>query len=643
MACYPTKAATDDLREIRCCLFFAGRLVFSILPVENLSRLTMRAKFALLLLLLPVAAFSQEPVEYDISFDNALHHEARVTVTWRGIGDAPLQIRMSRSSPGRYAIHEFGKNIYNVWVVNGQGEPLEFTRPDPYQWDVAGHDGTVSVTYTLYADRAGGTYSGIDVTHAHLNMPATFMWARGYDDHPISVTFIPIDARWKIATQLVPTDDHYVFTAPNLQYFMDSPTELSDFSLREWQVSSAGTTQNIRLAVHHDGTEADVDKYLGMAKKIVAEHMKTFGELPDFDYGTYTFIADYLPYVAGDGMEHRNSTILASTQSFVDAEFGQLGTLSHEFVHAWNVERIRPKGLEPFDFERANMSDSLWFAEGFTSYYGELAIRRAGESTVEEFNEAMAYWIDTVTNSPGRSFAGPPGMSMQAPFVDAASAIDPTNFSNTFISYYTYGAAVAVALDLEIRERFDDLTLDSLMQRMWQAHGKTEISYSIEDIRQALLEVTDSRRFVDDFFTRYINGRELPDYKGLLENAGLTLRKANSGATTAGPVVLEFEGKAANIAENTIIGTPLYDAGLDRGDQIIAIDRLKITSEERWDSALGRYEPGDSATIQFIQRGVERSAALVFDEDPALEISSNTDASEEQLAFRNSWLGPETE
>ena len=86
-----------------------------------------------------------------------MHHEARITVTWRDIGDEPLQMRMSRSSPGRYALHEFGKNVYNVWVVDGDGDPLEFTRPDPYQWDVAGHDGTVSVTYTLYADRAGGT------------------------------------------------------------------------------------------------------------------------------------------------------------------------------------------------------------------------------------------------------------------------------------------------------------------------------------------------------------------------------------------------------------------------------------------------------------------------------------------------------
>ena len=602
----------------------------------------MRFNLGLFLLLVSMPALSQSPVEYDISFDNAVHHEARITVTWRNIGDEPLQMRMSRSSPGRYAIHEFGKNVYNVWVVDGDGNPLEFTRPDPYQWNVADHGGTVSVTYTLYADRAGGTYSGIDLTHAHLNMPATFMWARGFENHPISITFFPSDDNWRVATQLAPTDDPFVFTAPDLQYFLDSPTELSAFDLRSWDIRQDGKTYTIRLAVHHEGTKEDVDTYLEKAKKVVAAQIEIFGELPDFDYGTYTFIADYLPWVSGDGMEHRNSTILASTQSFIESDFGQLGTLSHEFIHAWNVERIRPASLEPFDFQRANMSDNLWFAEGFTSYYGELAIHRAGESEIGDFADSLSYWINTVTNSPGRNFASPPGMSMRAPFVDAASAIDPTNFANTFISYYTYGAAIAVALDLAIRERFDDLSLDSLMQRMWRAHGITEEPYSNDDIRDALTELTGNQRFAEDFFSRYVYDSQLPDYATLLEQAGLLLRKSNAGKATAGPVSFEIEGRDAIIDGNTIIGSPLYNAGLDRGDKILAVDRLKITGQDRWDTAIKRYEPGDTATIRYIQRGVEKSAELTFEEDPTVEVvtyeSVDRELSNEQRRFREAWL-----
>ena len=594
----------------------------------------------------PFLTWAQAPVEYVVSFDNAVHHEARISVTWRDIGDKPLQMRMSRSSPGRYAIHEFAKNVYAVSVVDGRGNPLRFTRPSPYQWDVAGHDGTVTVTYTLYADRAGGTYSGIDLTHAHLNIPATFMWARGFDDMPVAITFRPKDENWKVATQLVPTDDPYVFTAPNLQYFMDSPTELSDFAERSWQVESNGKLQTIRLIVHHDGIDEDVDIFLEKAKKVVAAQIEVFGELPDFDYGTYTFIADYLPYVSGDGMEHRNSTILAHTKSLNQADFSQLGTLSHEFMHAWNAERIRPHRLEPFNFEQANMSLNLWFMEGFTSYYGPLTIRRAGEMSIDEYAEEIAWPINTVSFSPGRSFASSQGMSIQAPFVDAATSIDPTNFSNTFISYYTYGAAIGLALDLALREKFKDVTLDTFMQRVWQVHGRTEAPYTTDDLRDALAYVTGDEAFAADFFASYITGQELPDYASLLANAGLLLRKANPGAASVGPVSLQFEGTAAMIENNTIIGSPLYAAGLDRGDQILAIDRLKIESPKQWDHAMGRYEPGDTATIRYIQRGIERTAELTFDEDNELEVvpyeSADMKTSRAQLAFRRKWLGEDS-
>src|SRR5690606_4745844 len=144
-----------------------------------------------------------------------------------------------------------------------------------------------------------------------------------------------------------------------------------------------------------------------MAKKVVAEQIAVFGEPPDFDYGTYTFIADYLPWVAGDGMEHRNSTILTSTRPLATGALANLGTLSHEFFHTWNVERLRPKSLEPFDFERANMSPDLWLAEGFTSYYDDLTIRRAGLMSNDDLARTLSGMLNTVINMPGRRFFSP--------------------------------------------------------------------------------------------------------------------------------------------------------------------------------------------------------------------------------------------
>src|SRR5512134_3807603 len=152
----------------------------------------------------PATVPAQQPISYEISFPNASHHEAEVTLTVTGlVRGRPVELWMSRSSPGRYALHEFAKNVYRVRVQSGAGRELAATRPNPYAWSVSGHDGTVKVSYTLFGNRGDGTYAQIDASHAHLNMPATFMWVRGQDRRPIRITFHPPDGSgWKVATQL---------------------------------------------------------------------------------------------------------------------------------------------------------------------------------------------------------------------------------------------------------------------------------------------------------------------------------------------------------------------------------------------------------------------------------------------------------
>ncbi|HMB92991.1 MAG TPA: hypothetical protein VKP65_19225, partial [Rhodothermales bacterium] len=249
----------------------------------------------LFLACLPFTALAQDHISYEVAFPNAVHHEAEIAVTVTGLdANEPVQMRMSRTSPGRYALHEFAKNVYNVLAFDAQGQPLDVLRPTPHQWNIDGHDGTVRLTYTLFGDRADGTYTGIDNTHAHMNIPATFMWPRDAWETPVTITFDRPDEDWHIATQLMPTDDPEMFEAPSLYYFMDSPTEISPLTMRSWEVMSNGKTQTIRLAVHHTGTEAEVDAYTEMAKKVVAEQVAIFGEIPEYDGGTYTFIADYL-------------------------------------------------------------------------------------------------------------------------------------------------------------------------------------------------------------------------------------------------------------------------------------------------------------------------------------------------------------
>mgnify|MGYP000946324696 FL=1 len=191
-----------------------------------------------------------------------------------------------------------------------------------------------------------------------------------------------------------------------------------------------------------------------------------------------------------------NSTVLSSANSLAQAGFDQIETISHEFFHAWNVERIRPKNLEPFDYSQTNMSDALWFAEGFTNYYGKLALKRASHFDLDTYLGKISKALNQTLQTPARRWSGPAAVSQQAVFVDAGVAVDKTNYGNHFLSYYTYGEVVALALDLTLRTRYDT-DLDALMRLMWQRFGKPQQPYQLADIQQALAEVSGDADFAE--------------------------------------------------------------------------------------------------------------------------------------------------
>ncbi len=585
------------------------------------------------------------PIRYEITFPNRAHHEAEVTVVFDGLVPGTLEVRMSRSSPGRYSLHEFAKGVYGVSAVGREGEPLEIERPDPHQWNVSGHSGYVRMSYTLYGDRADGTYAAIDRTHAHLNMPATFVWGRGLEERQVRVTFTPPDGSgWRVATQLAPTAEPFTFEAPGLQYFMDSPTVVADFRQIEWEVGEGTESQTVRIALLHEGDREDEERYGDGVKAIVREAGAFFGGFPRFDYGTYTFLATYLPWAAGDGMEHRNSTMLTSTASIENDILGLWGTVAHEFIHAWNVERVRPDDLQPFDFEEANMSRSLWFAEGFTSYIDDVLLIRSELIDTESFARRLGGSINSVVNGPGRQYFSPVEMSMQAPFTDRASSADPTNRSNTFISYYTWGSVVAAGLDLTLRIRVGGLSLDGYMQAVWSRHGITEVPYTVGDLETALAEYSNDPVFAADFFARFVRGRDVPDFESLLAPGGMLMRHANSDDAWPGPVRLVFDAKGATINANTAKGSPIYEAGLDRGDRILSVDGRRITSREAWTAALDGKRPGDDLRVDYESRGSTRTVTLRLMSDPGLEVvtfeAAGLEVTDEVRRFRSEWLNP---
>ena len=567
---------------------------------------------------------------YTISFDNAVHHEAVVKATFPEVKSKTLRVQMSRSSPGRYAIHEFAKNVYGFKATNGAGEPLEVKRDDPYSWIITNTDGTINVEYILFANRGGGTYSQVDLTHAHLNMPATFMYAEALQERPIEITFnAREDLGWKVATQLKHEEGN-TFTAPNLYYFMDSPSEISDYQEREFQVNG----QTVKFVLHDPNPESNFDMYWERVKAIVLQEKAVFGELPTYDFGEYTFLACYAPNVSGDGMEHRNSTILTDTETLANGGMtGNIGTVSHEYFHSWNVERIRPADLEPFQFNQANMSNSLWFAEGFTSYYTNLILERAGVISAEDYIKGLNGTFNYVWNSPALQYFNPIEMSNQAPFVDAATSVDPVNRENMFISYYSYGSVLGLALDLSLREK--DLNLDNFMQLMWKRFGKTEVSYTVEDIEATLGDYAGAE-FAQDFFGKYIYKSEMPDYKNLFEQVGLQLNRATEkpyfGAS------FSETNSGLEISRNSFKGSPAYAADLDKGDLITSIDGIAMTSNDAFKKLLSNKNIDDMLQVTFERFDEEYKTEVRLAADPTFTIAIDDDAKKKAVKVREAWL-----
>jgi predicted metalloprotease with PDZ domain len=596
----------------------------------------------------------QKAIYYSISFPNAAHHEAEISMTIPQAPAGEFRVRMSRSSAGRYATHEFGKNIYNVKATDIDGKELPLTQIEGDVYEVGDHPATVKINYTLFGNWTDGTYASIDPSHAHLNMPATFMWVVGQDKRPLTFEFNDLDKYgWKVASQLK-HEGSSVYSAPNLQYMMDSPTELSNYNVSSWDVvNTDGKKEKINLTVHSDDSQAVIDNFGKMIQKLVLEEKAVFGELPTYDFGEYTFVTDVNPAVSGDGMEHRNSTSITIPAPKVEGfENNLMGVFSHEYFHSWNVKRIRPKSLEPFNFEHANMSSELWFAEGFTQYYGELLLTRAGFVTLDDYTKTIAGLVNQVLNTPAAAKYSAAQMSRYSVFADAGVSIDPNNNVNDFTSYYTYGGAIALALDLRLRSDFN-LTLDDYMRAVWLTRGKVMKPYTIPDLQSDLGKVTNNPKFAADFFKRYINGTDKNNYEELLAKAGLVLRKLQPGKGWAGPLaatpgrgragqVRAADAEGLPILSSTTIGTPVYKAGLDAGDIILKVDGKDVKDQKGFSDIIADKKPGDKVIVNYKNRAGVHETTITLEENPNFEVvtfeKSGKQLSKEQETFRNNWL-----
>lgn len=591
-----------------------------------------------------LSAQTGDTICYTISLKNAVHHEADITLSLNVPEKQDIYMVMSKTSPGRYAEHNFGKNIYNLRAhYENRPVPEPLIRIEPDLWKLPDANGKLFISFTVFGNHPDGTYTAITDKYAILNMPATLPWIKSFETNPVKLMInLPDTASWKIASQLPLLDSaKHIYFAPGLQYLMDSPLLVGDLVFQTLSIPNSSDS-NIHLALL--GAIADTDRALLADKtsRTIAEQKMIYGELPDFDFGNYTFLTSYGPEMYDDGMEHRNSTMITQPASEKSTLNELIGTIAHEFFHVWNMERIRPSSIEPFDFTQVTVCRELWFGEGFTSYYGDLSLCRAGVMSTDEYMNMMGKKLNVIVNAPGLNYGSPVYMSEMAPYTDEAASIDPTNFQNTFLSYYFYGEAIALALDLSIRAEFKGKSLDDLMKLMWIKYGKTGIGYSNEDIRSALIEITGNTVFAADFFQKHIYSNKLPDYTTLLAKSGYKFVKKNPGRTSIGYLRLRFENGKCYMATSPLFGSPVYDAGITEGDEILLIDGQPVSDYAELNYIVGTRRAGDEIKIRFMHNGSIRESAVKLVEDNQYILIPYEHFSirlkEEEIALRKEWL-----
>ena len=597
----------------------------------------MKTNLSICALLVWLALPASAQTTYTLDLTARQQHQLQIDARYELADQQPLELRMAAASPGRYARHDFAKNVYALKATDAAGNALALERTGPSSWQVSGHQGVVQVSYWLFGNHADGTYAQIDSRHLHLNMPASFLYAPALQQQPMQIRFKALPEGWRAASQLQLAADGSL-SAPNLDYFMDSPLEVSAHQQLSFTQRSQGKDYQIELAIHHQGSVAEAEVLLEKMKAVVAQQQAIFGELPAFDHGRYTVLADYLPGVRGDGMEHRNSTVVTDEQSLAQRKYEQIGTISHEFFHGWNVERLRPQNLQPFDYTQPNMSDALWFAEGFTNYYGKLTLVRSGHYSLDTYLDKVSQALNQTLQAPGRRWYGPAAVSQQAVFVDAGVSVDANNYGNNYLSYYTYGEVIALALDLTLRQQYNT-DLDALMRLLWQRFGKQEQPYQLADLQQALADVSGDADFAGRFFADSIHAPALPDFVPLFATQGVLLAAARAEHPWLGSLLLNPHGDALVVDSLPRHGTPWALAGVTKGDLLLKLGNVRLHDLADVDTVLDTVKPGDQLPLVIRRFDEEHTLIVTVGTDPQLKLSLDGKARSNARKARQDWLG----
>lgn len=544
-------------------------------------------------------------------------------------------------TPGSYRIQDFSRHLFDL-TARVDGLELPVTHSSKNAWEfVLNAPGTVTVTYAVFAFELTVRDSHLDETHAYWNGAQLFLLPDDLKDWEALVE-IQAPPRWYVSTGLDRVDENpYLYRADNYDVLIDSPVEVGTHRISRFWVDEKPHT----IAVWGHGNE-DLERLTADVKRIVESERDLFGSLP---YRHYTFILHLTDKSAG-GLEHLNSNT-CNVERFMfrpDKNYRRvLKLIAHEFFHLWNVKRIHPEALGPFDYHREVYTRLLWAMEGITDYYAGLTLCRGGLITPQKYLEGLGERIRDYEKRPGRFVQS----LSESSFDTWIKLYRPDADSpNRTISYYLKGDLVGMCLDLEIRRRTENRhSLDDVLTRLYERYGQHGTGFPEHVYQETVEEVVGGS--MADFFARYIDGVEALPIEQYLHYAGIAVERthknpnAEDGDTT--PLsTCPWLGVDTKLEEGQLRVTTSYDTGpaaalLYPGDQLLALNRIELKRGEDPAERIRRdFRVGDTVMVALFRRGELLSVPVTLAEAPFTDVKvvAAKEADAEQKAFFQRWL-----
>lgn len=577
-----------------------------------------------LVLLSAQVAFPQT-VEYILSMPKPHTHYYEVEMKVKGWNKMTAEVKMPVWAPGSYLVREFAKNV-DVVSASHDGGKLASEKIDKNTWRIATNAvKNFTIKYSVYSNELSVRTSFIDDSHAFISGTSVFMYVNGIQQNPGTLKIVPHESFKHISTSLEKKDGVYSF--PDYDILADCPIEIGNQDI--FYFEAAGVKHEV--AMYGEGNHDKDELKKGMAR-VVEEATKVWGENPNKNY---TFIVHNITVSSG-GLEHRSSTTLqVNRHSYTGSGLVRFYSLvAHEYFHLWNVKRLRPKALGPFNYDQENYTNLLWVAEGFTSYYDELLLKRAGYYDESSYLRSLSSNFGSIENQPGALVQSVAESSHDA-WIKGYRPNE--NSVNTTISYYPKGSAVAALLDIEIISATKGAKkLDDLLKYMYdEFYKKKNMGYTDEDFISATTKICgkDMRWFFDE----NVYSAKKMDYNKYLSKVGCTVIETKH--TNEPSLDIRTSGGSRVIINNVLLGGSGYEYGLNVNDEIISVDGIRV-DENTLAKIIGEHKVGDEIEMLLSRDNIMRTFKIKLGGSQRVELSvrSLSDKNEEAADNYSKWI-----